>query len=299
VKETFDAVLAGLILWLAWSALRGPDLFRSIVLFIALGLLMGLAWARLRAPDIALAEMAVGAGVTGALLLVARARVEGGVAHREPKGPGLLAGLLCAALFAALAWAVLGLPEGEGLRPLVAERLPDSGVSNPVTAVLLNFRAYDTLLELAVLLAAATTVWSLAKAAAPPPAGPPGPLLGAFPALLVPVMVLGAGYFLWRGSAHPGGAFQAGAVLGGAGVLWILLKGTASRAFMNRPLLAAGTLVFSAVGLGAAAAGGRFLEYPAGWSGALILVIEAAAALSIGSVLAVMFAGGRPRRDPT
>jgi hypothetical protein len=29
---------------------------------------------------------------------------------------------------------------------LVIRNLPDSGVSNPVTAVLLNFRAYDTLL---------------------------------------------------------------------------------------------------------------------------------------------------------
>lgn len=295
MTPAFDAVLAGLLLWLAWGALRGRDLFRSIVHFIALGLLMGLAWARLRAPDIALAEMAVGAGVTGALLLVARARMEGGVAVREPAAARLLPGLVCVALFAVLAWAVLALPEGEGLRPLVAARLPESGVSNPVTAVLLNFRSYDTMLELAVLLAAAVAVFSFGKAAPFP--GPPGPLLGAFPALLVPVMVLGAGYFLWRGAAHPGGAFQAGAVLGGAGVLWILLKGTASRAFMNRPLLAAGPLVFAAVGLGAAALGGRFLEYPAGWSGPLILAIEAAAALSIGAVLAVMFAGGRPRRD--
>jgi hypothetical protein len=33
------------------------------------GLLMALAWARLEAPDIALAEAAIGAGLTGALLL--------------------------------------------------------------------------------------------------------------------------------------------------------------------------------------------------------------------------------------
>jgi energy-converting hydrogenase B subunit D len=32
-------------------------------------LLMALVWARLAAPDIALAEAAIGAGVTGALLL--------------------------------------------------------------------------------------------------------------------------------------------------------------------------------------------------------------------------------------
>jgi uncharacterized MnhB-related membrane protein len=44
------------------------------VLFIAFGLTMALAWARLTAPDLALAEAAVGAGLTGVLLVcVARA----------------------------------------------------------------------------------------------------------------------------------------------------------------------------------------------------------------------------------
>lgn len=71
----FDALLAGLLLWLAWRALSGDDLFRGIVSFIAFGLCMALAWVRLRAPDIALAEAAVGSGITGALLLAAWDRV--------------------------------------------------------------------------------------------------------------------------------------------------------------------------------------------------------------------------------
>ncbi len=40
-----------------------------MILFIVFGLLMTLAWARLAAADIALAEAAIGAGLTGALLL--------------------------------------------------------------------------------------------------------------------------------------------------------------------------------------------------------------------------------------
>lgn len=63
-------------MWLAWRALASPDLFRGIVLFITFGLLMALAWVRLDAPDIALAEAAIGAGLTGALLLAALARLE-------------------------------------------------------------------------------------------------------------------------------------------------------------------------------------------------------------------------------
>ena len=67
----FDLLLAGLILWLGWGALASKSLFRGIVLYVAFGLSMGLAWARLDAPDVALAEIAVGAGLTGALFLVA------------------------------------------------------------------------------------------------------------------------------------------------------------------------------------------------------------------------------------
>ena len=62
-------MLAGALLWSAWRALATPDLTRAVVLFIVFGLLMTLAWARLSAPDIALAEAAIGAGLTGALLL--------------------------------------------------------------------------------------------------------------------------------------------------------------------------------------------------------------------------------------
>jgi len=72
---TFDSLLGLGLLWLAWRALACPDLFRAIVLFVAFGLLMALAWARLDAPDIALAEAAIGAGLTGALLMAALARL--------------------------------------------------------------------------------------------------------------------------------------------------------------------------------------------------------------------------------
>jgi uncharacterized MnhB-related membrane protein len=52
------------------------DLFKAIVLFIAFGLLMAIAWVRLAAPDVALAEAAIGAGLTGALMLSALARLQ-------------------------------------------------------------------------------------------------------------------------------------------------------------------------------------------------------------------------------
>ncbi len=65
----FDALLAATLPLLAWRVLAARELFTSIVLFIAFGLLVALAWARLDAPDIALAEAAIGAGLTGVLFL--------------------------------------------------------------------------------------------------------------------------------------------------------------------------------------------------------------------------------------
>ena len=71
----FDGLLVFSLLWLAWILLATADLFKAIVLFIAFGLLMAMAWARLQAPDIALAEAAIGAGLTGALFLSTLARI--------------------------------------------------------------------------------------------------------------------------------------------------------------------------------------------------------------------------------
>jgi uncharacterized MnhB-related membrane protein len=76
VDWALDGLLALLLLWLAWRALSSPALFRAVVLFIAFGLVLALVWARLYAVDVALAEMAIGAGVTGALLLAALVRLE-------------------------------------------------------------------------------------------------------------------------------------------------------------------------------------------------------------------------------
>ncbi len=66
---SFDLLLGASLLWSGWRSLSTPRLDRALVLFIVFGLLMTLTWARLAAPDIALAEAAIGAGLTGALLL--------------------------------------------------------------------------------------------------------------------------------------------------------------------------------------------------------------------------------------
>jgi uncharacterized MnhB-related membrane protein len=75
IAAIFDAILLAILVWLAWRSVNDRDLFRAILQFITLGLLMAIAWLRLRAPDVALAEAAVGSGLTGALLLAALDRL--------------------------------------------------------------------------------------------------------------------------------------------------------------------------------------------------------------------------------
>jgi energy-converting hydrogenase B subunit D len=82
----FDILLVATLIWLAVRALAEVKLFKAVVLFIAFGLLVALAWVRLSAPDIALAEAAIGAGITGALLLDAAGHMRGR-AEPYPESP--------------------------------------------------------------------------------------------------------------------------------------------------------------------------------------------------------------------
>jgi uncharacterized MnhB-related membrane protein len=73
-----DVLLALGITVLAVYAIFSKALFRTIVFFICFGLLVTIAWVRLGAIDVAIAEAAIGAGLTGALLLAAWGRLRHG-----------------------------------------------------------------------------------------------------------------------------------------------------------------------------------------------------------------------------
>lgn len=205
--------------------------------------------------------------------------------------------LLLLALAAGLGYAVLSLPDQVvGLSDRVRVNMEVSGVRNPVTAVLLNFRAYDTLLELGVLLVALLGVWSLGTAAAHRRVDPE-PVLSFLVGMLVPMMILMAGYLLWVGANAPGGAFQAGSVLAASGILLLLSSKRLPVRLMGWPLrvvLVFGLGAFVAVGVTLLSVTGTFLQYPPNLAGGLILFIEAAATLSIGVTLAALFLGCKP-----
>lgn len=301
----FDLILCLMILGTAGIALFVRDALAAIAFFIVFGNLLGLAWLGLNAVNVALAEIAIGAGVTGILLILARARLLALGDDMTCTGPRLWLRLgalaACAGFVVLLAAAVLSIPPESGLDRVVAPLMPALGIENRVTGVLLAFRAYDTLLESFVLLGALVAIWSLAPAGAWPgrPAdlgtadAPMRRVAGTFGQLLLPVALVMAAYLVWAGSDLPGGAFQAGTVLAG-GLLVAAMGGTIGLPSSDRPQLRAalvlGPVVFLAIGLAGIAAGG-LLVYPVGLAKALIVTIEYTLFLSIGVTLALLVAG--------
>lgn len=210
----------------------------------------------------------------------------------------MLVALLVALLALALLWTfpqALALSSGARMAELTLDSLPHLGIGNPVTAVLLGYRGFDTLIELTVLLTALLGIWSLGRAT--PPFQSPELVLTGLAAWILPLLVLVAGYLLWTGAEQPGGAFQAGALLGAAGVV-LRLTGEPRAGLpserVQRLLAIAGVAAFTLVALATMFAGLGFLTYPSGPAKWLILLIETASTVAIGATLAGAYVGGRP-----
>lgn len=199
---------------------------------------------------------------------------------------------LCLFFVGALAVAMLELaPPAIDLRIPVHGQLAQTGVSHPVTAVLLNYRGYDTLLEIAVLLLALLAVVTVTDDAGVTAPHAEHPVLQTLARVAAPLMIVVAVYLLWAGAFRPGGAFQAGAVLAAAAVL-LHLVGLLPRWRSPRlPLrigIVAGFVVFLTVAT-ALLARGALLTYPPATAGILTLLIECALTLSLALILAGLF----------
>jgi len=121
-----------------------------------------------------------------------------------------VAKLLSLAVSVVLGLCVLALPEpAPTLADEVVARMPATGVGNPITGVLLAFRALDTLLEAIVLVIALIGVWSFApdrvwggRPGLRHRSDPDG-ILAYFARLLPPVGLIIGVYIFWAGADHP------------------------------------------------------------------------------------------------
>ena len=310
VLQALDIGLAFLVFAVAAWTIFARGAFAATVGYVVYGLLLSLVWIRLFAVDVALTEAAIGSGVTGVLLIGAAARLRGGEAADEKSLSGLprfFVAALCFLVALALAGVVLLFPdEGPSLAPQSMQHLPDTGLGNPVTAVLIAYRAFDTMLEKVVLVLTVVGVWSLAAdrywggAPGEPRAERPEPTLAFLAQVLAPLGILVGIHIFWAGADEPGGAFQGGAILA---AMWIIVmmarlsEAPPMSAFWLRLALIAGPLVFLITGVGGAIFAGGFFAYPPGFAKPVILFIEAFMVLSI-AVALPMLAAGPPRREP-
>lgn len=306
----FDLILLLTLISLAGLLLASTDLFRAVVLFIAFGLLLALSWVRLGAPDVALAEAAIGAGITGVLLLVGLGRLGSAERCRFTRTPltflqrlsaPVLVGVMIPSITLILLLELHQLAIATaGQQELVNSHLHVSGTGHGVTAVLMNFRAWDTLLEKGVLLLALIAIWSLDQARPLFFEKDISPQLTGLGRLLLPILIIVAGYMLWQGNQAPGGAFQSGALLS-AGILLAILVGynlpARWQGLALRLLLVVGFGVFLLIAAATLLHSGYPLQYPATLASGLILLIELVATASIAALLAATVVGGHPPDD--
>ena len=307
VLPLLDLGLALLVVAVAAWTIAARDLFASVLGYVAYGLLLALVWVRLHAPDIALTEAAVGGGVTGVLLVTAGKRLDALKAATSGAAPRLwvkiLAGALSVLVAGALAFVVASLPTpAPTLAPQAAAAAvgPGAGLGNPITAVLISYRAFDTMLEKVVLLLAVLGIWSVGADAAW--GGAPAPLRRAradgamvlLAQILAPIGALIGVHIFWVGADAPGGAFQGGALLAAMWMVAMMARLAEPPRIESRPLrlaLIAGPAVFLVVGLAGIGLAGSFFAFPANFAKPLILFIEAFMVLSVAVALPMMVAG--------
>jgi len=311
IRLALDIGLALLVFAVAARTIFARGAFEAVVDYVAYGLLLSLVWVRLFAVDVALTEAAIGGGVTGVLLVGAAARLRGGetVAAEESPSASLrvVAACLCLLVTAVLAGVVLLLPyPGPTLAPESARHLAETGLGNPVTAVLIAYRGIDTMLEKVVLVLAVVGMWSLAPdrfwggAPGEARAAQPEPTLAFLAQVLPPIGILVGVHVFWAGADEPGGAFQGGAILAAMWMILMMARLTEAppiSALWLRLLLVAGPVVFLAAGVAGAVIAGGFFAYPPGLAKPLILFIETFMTLTIAVTLPILVAGP-PRREP-
>jgi multisubunit Na+/H+ antiporter MnhB subunit len=189
----------------------------------------------------------------------------------------------------------------------VAEHLASTGVGNPITAVLLSFRAMDTLLEAIVLVIALIAIWALAPDRAwggrpgVAPAVDPDGALAYLARVLPPIGIVIGMYIFWVGADHPGGKFQGATILAG---LWLLvmMSGLSDAPPIHRRwlrlVIVIGPAAFIAVGLLGILIAGAFLSYPKEFAKPLIILIEVALLPSLAVTLALLLLGPPQRSEP-
>ena len=153
----------------------------------------------------------------------------------------------------------------------------DTEVPNMVTAVLADYRGFDTMFETVVIFIAGVAILAILKRSREDADDPipvrenevavePDLIVTNTVRLLVPVIQLFAFYVLAHGHVSPGGGFQGGVIMGASFILVALtwdLPTAMRRLSVDRAIMLAGVgvLIYAGIGLFSMILGGEFLDY--------------------------------------
>lgn len=154
----------------AFIALETKDLLSSVIAVGAAGLGLSLAFLVLMAPDVAITQYVVEI-VSVVILIRATACQRVGAEDADARNglanflaaAGFVGVLLAAAWFALAALPPFGEPAMRVAQTYVDHGLGDTGATNVVASVILDYRAFDTLGEATVLVTAALGVLAVVR----------------------------------------------------------------------------------------------------------------------------------------
>ncbi|MCC8402647.1 Na(+)/H(+) antiporter subunit B [Paraburkholderia sp. MMS20-SJTN17] len=221
--------------------------------------------------------------------------------------------LLTVLLFAVVFWRIVGgYTELQALRPLawyyVVRGPVELGAPNIVTGILITYRGFDTLGEVAVLFMVAASVGALLKeesnAASAAAADettlarrPAGEIVHTGKQVLLPMIFTFGCYVILNGHLSAGGGFQGGAIVASAVMLMMLARpGSALNVALLSVVESLAGVIYVCIGiLGLVLAGGfldaRFLprgEFGAFFSAGAIPLISALLGVKVGTELSVI-----------
>ena len=229
--------------WLVWgigvaATLATVALHRrrlvALVVMGAVGLAVSLGFVLLSAPDLALTQLLVEMATIALMLLALNYLPEESPAEpsRARQWRDVAVSLAAGGGVAALVYAVITRPLDTVADEMLALSLPEGGGGNVVNVILVDFRGFDTLGEIAVFGIAGLVVHAMLRSARMLPetsvVGRADPLLipNLVARLLLPLALAVSLYLFLRGHNLPGGGFIAGLVLAMPMLMQYVLSGT-------------------------------------------------------------------------